>query len=83
MKETDRKWIEQRLLERFLRYVRIDTTSDRKSKNSPTTEGQLELARMLAEVGWATGGMTTVGVWIISKVRKPDPYNRPVKMVGL
>jgi tripeptide aminopeptidase len=49
MKDIDRNWIEQRLLERFLRYVRIDTASDRHSKSSPTTAGQLELARVLVE----------------------------------
>jgi tripeptide aminopeptidase len=49
MKAIDRNWIEQRLLKRFLRYVRIDTTSDRHSKSSPTTAGQLELAMVLVE----------------------------------
>jgi tripeptide aminopeptidase len=49
MNEKDREWIEQRVLERFLRYVRIDTTSDGHSKSSPTTPGQLELANVLAE----------------------------------
>lgn len=49
MKDSDQSWIEQRLLERFLRYVRIDTTSDRHSKSTPTTAGQLELARVLVE----------------------------------
>lgn len=49
MKDIDQNWIEQRLLERFLHYVRIDTTSDRHSKSSPTTAGQLELARVLVE----------------------------------
>ena len=42
-------WLRQRLLERFLRYVRIDTTSDRHSERRPTTDGQLELARLLAD----------------------------------
>jgi len=49
MNEKDRDWIERRVLERFLRYVRIDTTSDRHSKSSPTTPGQLELANVLVE----------------------------------
>ena len=49
MNEKDRDWIENRVLERFLRYVRVDTTSDRHSKSSPTTPGQLELANMLVE----------------------------------
>jgi len=47
MNEKDRTWLEGRVLERFLRYVRIDTTSDGHSKSSPTTAGQLELADVL------------------------------------
>ena len=35
------------LLDRFLRYVRIDTQSTRDRLRSPSTDGQLELARML------------------------------------
>jgi tripeptide aminopeptidase len=37
------------VLERFLRYVRIDTQSERDRKQSPSTPGQLELARVLME----------------------------------
>jgi tripeptide aminopeptidase len=47
MNEKQRDWIQGRVLERFLRYVRIDTTSDGHSKSSPTTPGQLELAKVL------------------------------------
>ena len=36
------------LLERFLRYVRIDTQSDDDSTTSPSTEKQKDLARLLA-----------------------------------
>jgi tripeptide aminopeptidase len=36
------------LLERFLRYARVDTQSARDRAQSPSTPGQLELARMLA-----------------------------------
>ena len=35
------------VLERFLRYVRIDTQSERNHSQSPSTPGQLELAHML------------------------------------
>jgi tripeptide aminopeptidase len=35
------------LLERFLRYVRVDTQAARERTQSPSTPGQLELARML------------------------------------
>jgi tripeptide aminopeptidase len=37
------------VLERFLRYVRIDTQSDRAHERSPSTPGQLELGRLLVE----------------------------------
>ncbi|MEX2210193.1 MAG: peptidase T [Gaiellaceae bacterium] len=36
-------------LERFLRYVRIDTQSDRESDTYPSTEKQLELLRLLRD----------------------------------
>ena len=36
-----------RLLERFLRYVRIHTTSDENSASTPSTPQQLDLARLL------------------------------------
>ncbi len=37
------------LLDRFLRYVRIDTQSDENSPSSPSTAKQLELSRLLAD----------------------------------
>src|SRR3954449_9837943 len=37
------------LLDRFLRYVRVDTQSARARTQSPSTPGQLDLGRMLAE----------------------------------
>jgi hypothetical protein len=37
------------LLDRFLRYVRVDTQSARDRAQSPSTPGQLDLGRMLAD----------------------------------
>jgi tripeptide aminopeptidase len=37
------------LLERFLRYVRVDTQSARDREQSPSTPGQLDLSRMLVD----------------------------------
>src|SRR5204863_88353 len=37
------------VLERFLRYVRVDTQSARDRTGSPSTPGQLDLSRMLVE----------------------------------
>jgi len=39
----------QQLLDRFLRYVKVDTRSDEASESSPTTEKQKDLSRMLNE----------------------------------
>ncbi len=41
--------LRQRVLERFLRYVRIDTQSDEKSTTYPSTEKQYDLLRPLVE----------------------------------
>ncbi len=41
--------IEHRLLERFLRYVQVDTTADDGSTGYPSSTGQLVLGRMLAD----------------------------------
>ena len=43
------------VLERLLRYVRIDTQSDRAHAQSPSTPGQLELGRLLVEELLAIG----------------------------
>src|SRR3954470_12323255 len=37
------------LLQRFLRYVRVDTQSARDRTQSPSTPGQLDLSRMLLD----------------------------------
>src|SRR4051812_40697571 len=37
------------VLERFLRYVRVDTQSARDRTGSPSTPGQLDLSRMLVD----------------------------------
>ncbi len=38
---------ERRLLQRFLRYVKIDTTANSNTKNYPSSPGQLKLGRLL------------------------------------
>jgi tripeptide aminopeptidase len=43
------------VLERFLRYVQINTQSRRERTNSPSTPGQLDLARLLVEELRAAG----------------------------
>ena len=47
-KAFDQGFVRERLLERFLRYVRVDTASVRHPAGFPSSAGQLELGRMLA-----------------------------------
>ena len=42
----------QELLERFVRYVQVDTQSDENSTTSPSTEKQKDLGRLLVEESW-------------------------------
>ncbi len=43
----DRKWLSQDVLDRFLRYVQINTTSDQHIAEIPSTKGQWDLLRLL------------------------------------
>lgn len=45
--ETDRAWFDGDLRDRFLRYVRVHTTSDPHNPATPSTDRQFDLARML------------------------------------
>jgi tripeptide aminopeptidase len=57
---------QQRLLERFLRYVRVDTTAREGATTYPSSPGQLELGRMLKEellaMGLADAVQTEMGI---------------------
>lgn len=57
--------MDQTLLERFLRYVRIDTQSNDRVKSCPSTPGQLQLAELLrkelVEIGAADARVTKYG----------------------
>ncbi|HDQ13293.1 MAG TPA: peptidase T [Sediminispirochaeta sp.] len=47
MKSHDTKWIQKDLLDRFLRYVQIETTSDPHIEAIPSTPGQWDLLKLL------------------------------------
>ncbi|MBP9143169.1 MAG: peptidase T [Thermoanaerobaculia bacterium] len=56
--------LRERVLERFLRYVRIDTQSDEKSTTYPSTEKQYDLLRPLVEELKAIGlADATIDEW--------------------
>ncbi len=78
------------LLDRFLRYVRIDTQSDENSAASPSTEKQKDLARVLVEelrqLGCADAAMTEWG-YVFATVPANLPAGHPaagrVPTIGL
>ena len=45
----DKNELQQGVLQRFLRYVQVDTTADPASSSVPSSKGQLVLGRMLQE----------------------------------
>ncbi|MCM2372448.1 peptidase T [Aporhodopirellula aestuarii] len=74
----------ERLLERFLRYVRIDTAADPHSKTYPSTAKQLELGKILAaeltEMGIDDVNFTSDGL-VIATVPSSIPGDLPVVAV--
>ncbi len=56
----------ERLLERFCRYVRVDTQADESAKTYPSSPGQLELGRMLVDelkqIGIADAAVDQYGI---------------------
>lgn len=76
------------LLERFLRYVQVDTQSDDSSTTSPSTEKQKDLGRMLAgelrELGCADARMDEWGyVWATVPSNLPPSHALAGKVPGI
>lgn len=75
---------QERLLERFLRYVRIDTTAREGQSTYPSSPGQLELGRMLRDellaIGLADAVQTEMGI-VLATV--PATVDRSVPVVAL
>ncbi len=74
----------QTLLDRFCRYVKIGTQADETSKTYPSTPGQLELGRMLAEeltaIGLADAAMDGFGI-VMATI--PSTVSREVPTIAL
>src|SRR3954447_9462414 len=72
------------VLDRFLRYVRVDTQSVRDRKASPSTPGQLDLSRMLVaellEIGLEDASLDSNG-YVFATL--PPPGARAPRAVGL
>jgi tripeptide aminopeptidase len=76
----------QKLLDRFLRYVKVDTRSDEASETSPTTEKQKDLSRMLAEelqeLGCDDAEMNEWGI-VTATVPGNHPAAEKIPTIGL
>jgi tripeptide aminopeptidase len=74
---------EQRLLERFLRYVQIDTTAGEPGEVYPSSPGQLELGRLLVaelrEIGLADISQNEFGIVM---ARVPATVDRDVPTIA-
>ena len=70
-------------MERFIRYVKIDTRSDGNSERIPSTPAQLDFVKMLAQE-LAAMGMDEIRVDEMGFVQAtlPSNLNRPVPVVG-
>lgn len=70
------------VLDRFLRYVRIDTQSDANSPTQPSTEKQKDLSRLLAEelreLGLTDAALDTHGYVYATLPATPGHENAPV-----
>ncbi len=73
----------ERLLQRFLRYVRVDTTAREGQTTYPSSPGQLELGRLLrdelAAIGLADALQTEMGI-VLATI--PATTARPVPVVA-
>ncbi len=71
----------ERLLERFLRYVRVDTKADELSKSSPSSLGQRTLSEMLFEecrqMGLSKVEISPEGV-VLAEIPATVSYESPV-----
>lgn len=72
-----------KVVERFLRYVRLNTQSDPEGESCPSTKGQLELGKALVEelqeIGLADAAMDARGYVMASL---PGNIDREVKTIG-
>jgi len=82
-KAFDESWAARRVLDRFLRYARVDTTADRHSVSFPSSPGQLELGRMLAaelrELGLADSRPDAEGFLFVRLPSNLPAASRPRK----
>lgn len=72
----------EKITERFLRYVAVDTQSDENSESQPSAAKELDLLRMLRDELEAMGVEATIDEWGYVMGRIPSNIDRKVPAVG-
>lgn len=72
----------EKILDRFLRYVAVETTSNDESDSQPSSACQLDLLRMLADELNAMGVKATLDEWGYVMATIPSNIDKEVHAVG-
>ena len=72
----------EKILDRFLRYVSVDTQSDENSESQPSSAKQLNLLRMLRDELTAMGVEATLDEYGYVMAKLPSNIDRKVPVVG-
>ncbi|MBR6875830.1 MAG: peptidase T, partial [Bacteroidales bacterium] len=72
----------EKLLDRFLRYVAVDTQSNEENESQPSAEKELNLLRMLRDELEALGVQATLDEWGYVMATIPANIDRKVPVVG-
>ena len=77
--------MKEKILERFLRYIAIDTASDPDSESQPSTQKQLNLSRLLVkelkEMGIENASLDEFG-YVMATIPSNLPGNKKVPTIG-
>jgi tripeptide aminopeptidase len=84
MNPTERRKLMETLLERFIRYAKINTRSDENSASVPSTQSQVEFAKLLAkdlqELGLSDVKINPVNGFVSAAL--PSNLDHPVDTIG-
>ena len=72
----------EKILDRFLRYVAVDTQSREDSESQPSADKELNLLRMLRDELTALGVEATLDEWGYVMASIPANIDKPVPAVG-
>ena len=72
----------EKILDRFLRYVSVDTQSDENSESQPSSAKQLDLLKMLRDELTAMGVEATLAEYGYVMAKLPSNIDRKVPVVG-